>query len=94
MKLNFKLLQTTSKNQLKNESHKIAHAGCTKFILMVLVSFLCCHKCREILLCVSYLVFFHSKDIDLFTFSKLISRNDVVLLTLKGKMPAEYFNNF
>ena len=93
-KLNVKLLYTSSKNKLKNGSHEIAHANCTKFILMMSVSFLSCHKCREILLCVSYLLFFHSKDIDLFIFSTLVSRNDVVVFTLNRKIPAGYSNNF
>lgn len=42
------------------------------FILMVFVSFLSCHKYRDILLCISHLLFLHSKDTDLFAFSTLI----------------------
>ena len=62
------------KKSVKNGSHKTAHSDFVKFILMVSVSFLSCHKCRKILLCVSCLLFFHSKDIDLFTFSTLFPK--------------------
>ena len=55
------------KNQLENGSHKIAHADFGKFILLVSVSLLSSHECREILLRVSFLLFFHWKDIGLFT---------------------------
>ena len=39
------------KKSVKNGSHKIAYADCARFILMVSVSFLSCHKWGEILLC-------------------------------------------
>ena len=94
MKLNSKLLFTASKNELKNGSHMIGHTDCAKFILMVSVSFLSCHKHRETSSCVSYLLFFYSKDIDLFTLSTLIFRKDVLVVILNRKMPAGYFNNF
>ena len=62
MKINSKLLKTSSQNQLNNGSHKIAHANWGKFILMVSVSVLSCHKNREFILLAIY--FFHSKDIE------------------------------
>ena len=93
-----KIEQQTSlksfKKSVKKCTHKIVHADCAKFILKVSVCFLSCHKYREILLCVSYLLFFHSKDIDLFTFSTLTSRIDIAVLTLNMKMPAGSFNSF
>ena len=55
-----------------SHNHRTSHADCEKFILMLTVSFFSCHKCRKIVLCVSFLLFFHSKDIDLFTLSRLI----------------------
>ena len=63
MKLNSASLNSL-KISLKNASHKIAHADCAKFLLMVSLPCLSCHKYREILLSVSYLFFFNSKDID------------------------------
>ena len=47
------------KNQLENGSHKIADADFGKFILLVSVSLLSSHECREISLRVSFLLFFH-----------------------------------
>ena len=71
-----KIKQHTSlnsfKNQLKNGSRKIAHKHCAKFILMVLVSFLSCHKYTWIY-CVSFSFFiFYRAEIELSTFSTLL----------------------
>ena len=75
-------------------SRCVSHADCANIMLMVSVSFLSFHKNRDLLLRVSYLLFFIEKTLTCFIFNTSISRNDVVVLTLYRKMPAEYFNQF
>ena len=47
-------------------SHKIVHAYCAKFMLIVSVSFFSFHKNRDYFIVCQLFTFFHSKDIDMF----------------------------
>ena len=61
------------KKSLKNGNRQIAYVDCAKFILMVSDSFLSHHKCKEVYFVLNFILFYPT-DVDLFTFTTLMSK--------------------